>query len=260
MNILSIDTASNVCGVSILKDTNLICQLDEITGRTHSEKLMPFISNAFSVSNLTLQDIDLLICDIGPGSFTGIRIGIATIMAFHDSLNIPCVGVNSLECLAFNLKTANFDNSKNNYFVCPVIDCKNSNCYFALYEVSGNDCIEIISPKASSIDDLCKTIHEYSSNNPNFNNNDFYFIGDGSISYFDILKSEFIEAKFADKTLNQLNSYSLALAGIKKFENSNFSNNSILPLYLKKPQAQRQLEEKLNSKSVNIERCDFDHE
>ena len=103
MKILSIDTASDVCGVSILNDTNLICKLDQITGRTHSEKLMPFIENAFLKSNLSLDNIDLLICDIGPGSFTGIRIGVATTMAFHDSLDIPCIGISSLECLAFNL-------------------------------------------------------------------------------------------------------------------------------------------------------------
>lgn len=239
MNILSIDTASDVCGVSILNDTNLICKLDQITGRTHSEKLMPFIENAFLKSNLILDNIDLLICDIGPGSFTGIRIGVATTMAFHDSLDIPCIGISSLECLAFNL--INFNNNID--FICPIIDCKNSNCYFALYEFKENNCNQIIPPSASSISDLCNFINKYTSGN-------FYFIGDGSLSYFDFLKSKFPSAKFASESLNQLNSYSLALAGIKKFENGNYLNTNILPLYLKKPQAQRQLEEKLNKEKM----------
>ena len=89
MKILSIDTASDICGVSILDNNNLICNLDSNTGRTHSENLMPFIDLAFKKSNICLKDIDLLVCDKGPGSFTGIRIGIATVMAFKDSLNIP---------------------------------------------------------------------------------------------------------------------------------------------------------------------------
>lgn len=69
MKILSIDTASNVCGVSILDDINLICNLDTNTGRTHSENLMPMIENTFSQNNLTLEDMDLIVCDIGPRFF-----------------------------------------------------------------------------------------------------------------------------------------------------------------------------------------------
>ena len=69
MKILSIDTASNVCGVSILEDNKLISTLDTKTGRTHSENLMPMIETAFTKSNLTLKDIDLMVCDIGPRFF-----------------------------------------------------------------------------------------------------------------------------------------------------------------------------------------------
>ena len=77
--------------------------------------------------NLTLKDIDLLVSDIGPGSFTGIRIGVATCKAFSDSLNIPTVGVSSLEVLAYSIKKESL--------ICSTIDCKNDNCYFALYEL-----------------------------------------------------------------------------------------------------------------------------
>ena len=65
---------------------------------------MPMISQAFDQLNFSLSDIDLLVCDKGPGSFTGIRIGIATVKAFHDSLNIPCIGISSLEALAYLVK------------------------------------------------------------------------------------------------------------------------------------------------------------
>ena len=69
LKILSVDTASNVCGVSILENNNLICNLDNTTGRTHSENLMPMINEAFKKSNLELKDIDLIVCDIGPRVF-----------------------------------------------------------------------------------------------------------------------------------------------------------------------------------------------
>jgi tRNA threonylcarbamoyladenosine biosynthesis protein TsaB len=69
LKLLSIDTSSNICGVSILEDTKLICNLDINTKRTHSENLMPMIDKAFKESNLSLQDIDLMVCDIGPRLF-----------------------------------------------------------------------------------------------------------------------------------------------------------------------------------------------
>ena len=69
MKILSIDTASNICGVSILEDKKLLCQLDNDTGRTHSENLMPMIDSAFKKANLTINDINLIVCDIGPRFF-----------------------------------------------------------------------------------------------------------------------------------------------------------------------------------------------
>ena len=133
MKILSIDTSSNICGVSILKNDNLICNLDSNTGKTHSENLMPMINNALTITSLQVKDFDLIVCDIGPGSFTGIRIGVATAKAFVDSFNIPCVGISSLEALAYNLKKNVFKDRAKKNLICSMIDCKNDNCYFALF-------------------------------------------------------------------------------------------------------------------------------
>ena len=104
MKILCIDTSSNLCSVAILENNNLINKLELNNGLTHSETLMPLIKELLNTSNLSLKDIDLLVSDIGPGSFTGIRIGVSTVKAFADCLNIPCVGISSLEVLAYNIK------------------------------------------------------------------------------------------------------------------------------------------------------------
>ena len=102
MKILSIDTSSNLCAVAVLDNTNLIKEniLDDT--KNHSEKIMPVIAQTLKESNLNLENIDLIVCDKGPGSFTGIRIGVATVMSFVDSLEIPAIGISSLECLAYN--------------------------------------------------------------------------------------------------------------------------------------------------------------
>ncbi len=239
MKILSIDTASNICGVSLLEDDKLICNLDTNTGRTHSENLMSIIKKSLEKSNLTLQNIDLITCDIGPGSFTGIRIGIATVKAFCDSLNISCIGINSLESLAYNIK----NDIQKNGFICSIIDCKNDNCYFSFYENKNGILQNLITPQAESIESCIAILKNYCDDT--LVNPIIYFVGDGSEIYENTIKSTFKNAKFANTTSNILNSYSLGLAGFDKFK-SGINNNEILPLYLKKPQAQKQLEEKNN--------------
>ena len=240
MKILSIDTASNVCGVSILDNTNLIYNLDTNTGRTHSENLMPMINEAFIKTNLQLKDMDLIVCDIGPGSFTGIRIGVATTKAFQDSLSIPCVGISSLEALAYNVK----NNLNEKDVVCSIIDCKNDNCYFALFEMKNGSLETLIEPQAESVDSALAIIKSYIEDT--LENPSITFVGDGSEVYNDKIQEAFKNVKFADSKDNILNSYSLALAGLDIF-NSGMDIKEVLPLYLKKPQAQRQLEEKMRN-------------
>lgn len=235
MKILSIDTASNICGVSILENANLLCKLDTNTGRTHSENLMPMIQQALEQSNTSLNDIGLFVCDKGPGSFTGIRIGIATVKAFHDSLDIPCVGVSSLEALAYSVK-------KEGYIV-SIIDCKNENCYFALYELKNSKYTQMIEPTADTILNALTRCQQSISPSASIT-----FVGDGSEIYTETICHLFKNYQFVFSNNHLLDSYTLGLAGLDKWKENNLDD--VLPMYLKKPQAQRQLEEK--SKEVEI--------
>ncbi len=236
MKILSIDTSSKICGVSILDNKNLICNLDKETNKSHSENLMPMISQALADSNTDLNSIDLIVCDIGPGSFTGIRIGVATVKGFCDSLNIPSIGISSLEALAYSI---------NNELICSLLDCKNNNCYFALYKKSNGILQTLIEPKAETLENALSTLKDYCENN--FASSSVMFVGDGSISFANQIKESLADSSikdlFADENSNSLSSYYLALAGLDRY-NSGDNQKEILPLYLKKPLAQRQLEEK----------------
>ncbi len=236
MKILSIDTASEICGVSLLENSNLIGNFDQNTGRTHSENLMPMIEQALKQCELTLKDIDLLVCDKGPGSFTGIRIGIATVKAFHDSLSIPCIGISSLEALAYTIKKEGF--------IVTLLDCKNNNCYFALYEYKNSQYTEILIPTADTIENALKTCLQIIPSNSSIT-----FVGDGSIIYKELIDSQCKNCYFATSENNVLNSYYLGLAGLDKFRKKEWKE--VLPLYLKKPQAQRQLEEKFNNITID---------
>ena len=235
MKVLAIDTSSKLCSVAILEDTNLIKKLELDNGLTHSETLMPLIQQLLNECDLTLNNIDLLVSDIGPGSFTGIRIGVASCKAFSDSLNIPCVGISSLEVLAYNIK--------NDGIICSTIDCKNDNCYFALYEKKNGVFENLIEPQAEGIYDTLSILDSYCKDT--LVSDVITFVGDASKIYMDKIIEVFPNAKFASDNLNCLNSYSLGVAGLMHY-NSNIDIDDVLPLYLKKPQAQRQLEEKEN--------------
>lgn len=227
MKILSIDTASPICSAGILEDNKLVEDINTNNGLTHSEKLMPMIKQLLEETNLTLKDIDLLVCDKGPGSFTGIRIGVATIKAFADSLSIPSVGISSLDVLAYNVKEDGY--------ICSLIDAKNSNVYFALYKLENSKYTLLENYLADSLENIFEILKKY--------DNEITFVGDGSISYKNEITSNIPNCKFSD--FNELNSYSLGLAGLNSYSNGN--NNDVLPLYLRKPQAERMLEEKLNA-------------
>ncbi len=247
MKTLCIDTSSKICAVAILDNDKLVKKIELNNGLTHSESLMPIIKDIFEETNLTLNDINLLICDIGPGSFTGIRIGIATVKAFSDSFNIPIIGVSSLTSLAYNIKSEGL--------ICSLIDCKNNNCYYSLYKLKDNTYTLLEAPTADSIENCIKLL------NYKYNDKKITFVGDGALIYREHILSDCNNSSiyFSDDEINDINILNLGLAGIDIFNdknkdiihgkntdknNSNNYNDNILPLYLKKPQAQRQLEEK----------------
>ena len=216
MKILCIDTSSKLCGVGIFENEKLIDKIELNNGLTHSETLMPILKQILEKNSLVLKDFDLIAIDIG--SFTGIRIGVATAKAFSDSLTIPCVGIDSLEILAYQIKEPSI--------VCSAIDCKNDNCYFALYELRNNEYVILEAPSAKTKQEVTDLLDS------KYSNKEIKFVGDA----------------FSSKSLfNHLSVENLNLAALKKFTRNNFHGEEILPLYLKKSQAERQLEEKGNA-------------
>lgn len=247
MKVLSMETSSKVCSVAILEDKNLIKKIELNNGLTHSESLMPLIKQILEETNLTLSQIDLLVCDIGPGSFTGIRIGVATVKAFSDSLDIPAVGISSLEGLAYSIKT--------NGIICSMIDCKNDNCYYAVYQLENDQYTLLESPKADSVEN-CLTFLNYKYTNSNIT-----FVGDACEIYKHKIETSSSNFVLSDNdNLNTVDIYALGIAGIHKYTQFGEDKN-LLPLYLKKPQAQRQLEEKsiviANMNITDIENLDI---
>ena len=162
------------------------------------------------------------------GSFTGIRIGVATTKAFVDSLNIKAIGVNSLEVLSHNVSE--------NGIICSLIDAKNSNVYNEIFEnIDGNYIIR----RKASFDNIDSLLLEIKNLAPNYS---ITFVGDAIIKNKDKILNILPNSKFAKN--NALSSINLGIAGLYHFKND---VSSILePLYLRKPGAEQKLEEKSN--------------
>lgn len=229
MKILSITTSSPICGVAILEDFSPIKELTLNNGLTHSETLMPIIKQILDETNLKLHNMDLLVSDIGPGSFTGIRIGISTIKAFADSLGVKTIGINSLEALSYNVKTPSV--------ICSLIDAKKNNVYSQIFE---NDEKNHIIRKSASFENIDELLLELKNLKLNYN---LTFVGNGSINYKEKILNYLPNSNFS--SLNDLSAINVGIAGFYNFKNNIFSD--VQPLYLRKSEAEQKLEEKQNA-------------
>lgn len=224
MKILSIETAGSRCGVALTEDDELIKEKLIDDGNTHSVKLMPLVDKLLSETNTKISDIDLFACDIGPGSFTGIRIGVSTVKAFMDVTNKKAVGITSLETLACNIDT--------DEIVCSLIDAKNENVYYGFFK-KVNEIYEKTDDlgfdNINNIIDLAKQ-----------KNKKIIFIGNGSTIYKDMIESKLNNAEvILDEEKNKLNARNIAYAALKKQAEAVDSNN-LRPVYLRKSNAELQ--------------------
>lgn len=234
MKILSIDTSSKICSVSVLEDTDVILEKHTNDGTTHSQKLMPMVDEILKETKLSLKDFDLFVCSIGPGSFTGVRIGVSTVKAFCDVTNIPVASVSSLEGLAYNSLDSNVDADTN--IICTLIDAKNDNVYFGLFKRENNTFTQLEDLCAKNINEVFEMLKKYSSS-------PILFIGDGAIYHKYSILENFSKAVFVEKELNDQTSINIGKAGFEKYKQGLVGDsNSISPLYLRKSQAERALE------------------
>ena len=217
MKILSIDTSSDVCSVAILEDNNLIKEINKTDSKTHSENLMPLIDTLFKETNLTLADIQAIACSIGPGSFTGIRIGIATAKAMAEVMQIPVIGVTSLETLAY------IETTKNN--IATIIDAKNNQVYCGIF----NNNYQLLQDYLA--DDITEIIPKLKSHLP------LTLVGNGAIIHKELL-GNLEKVTFSIETMQS--AFALGKCAFNKWKKGDVLNaDTLLPLYLRKSQAER---------------------
>ena len=166
MKILAIETSGKICAVALQENNNLIDEIIIDDQYTHSVKLMPIIDEILTNNKINIKDIDLFACTLGPGSFTGIRIGIATIKGLADALKKEVIGISSLINLAYNVE--------DNKYICPIIDAKNENIYSTLINNKNSNYETVIEEKFSNLREFLNELKLI--------NQKIVFIGDGALN------------------------------------------------------------------------------
>lgn len=220
MKILAIDTSSAICAVALLEDDNLIDENNLDNGKTHSENLMPLIDELIKRNNISLAQIDLFACCPGPGSFTGIRIGVATIKPFAQICSKKIASVTSLESLARNV------NPSQNSTVVSLIDARNNQVYCGIFDAN---CTKKEAFLADDINSIISILKKYDN---------LVFVGNGSELHKELLENELKNISFSDNNIQS--AVSLGKIAYKKFlENDLCTADTFLPIYLRKSQAER---------------------
>ena len=154
MIVLGIDTTSPYCAVALVKDGIKLAGDVLEGGYTHSETLLPLIASCFEKTGLKVSDVDLFAFSSCPGSFTGVRIGASTVKGLAFSSSVPCVGVSTLEALAYNLKDGEG-------YVVPVMDARRNQFYNAVFYVSGGKVKRITEDRLISAEELSRELDTY---------------------------------------------------------------------------------------------------
>lgn len=229
MKILGLDTSTLMATCAVIDDDILIGEFSLNQDMSHSERLVPMIKEVLDNLNLKIDDIDLYGVSTGPGSFTGLRIGVATIKGFAHLFNKPLIGVSTLEALAFNLP--------HNEIVVPMIDARRDRVYTGIYTWKNGTIKTIMKPDVMEVDDFLKILEKYEKIVVN---------GDGSILY-----KERIISALGDKVLfstigqNSCKAASIGELALLKYREGYRDNYfTLVPDYLRQTQAERELKEK----------------
>jgi tRNA threonylcarbamoyladenosine biosynthesis protein TsaB len=224
MIVLAIETATQQVGCALLVDDQVVATHEVSRGRHHAENLVPAIQFLCSQSGIGLRDLSAIAVDVGPGLFTGMRVGITTAKTLALSLAVPVVPVCSLDVLAHPRRHANRT-------IAAVIDARRGEVYYALFVPEQHGCRRVSEPTVVTPDDLVADLLGLET--------DLLLAGDGAVTYADRLAADVPRALAADPSQAHPAASSLALVAAP-FVRSGAGRDALLiePMYLRRPDAE----------------------
>ena len=221
MKILAIDTSASPVSAALTEDGRLLGEYYLHIKMTHSQTLMPMVESLLQTTGTALQDIDLFAVNAGPGSFTGVRIGVASVKGMTMPLDKPCAAVSTLEAMAYGLPYQEG-------IVCAMMDARCSQVYNALFRLHDGTPERLTPDRALPIEELLEELKAFQET--------VYLVGDGA---------ELTEAKgnllLVPENIRFQHAYGTAKAAQYLAEQNRLcTSDRLMPLYLRLPQAERE--------------------
>ena len=234
MIILSLDSTALTASVALTDGERLLAEYTIENGNTHSENLLPMAEELLSKFKLSPKDVDLFAVTAGPGSFTGVRIGVSTVKGLAFGTGKPCIGVSTLASLAYNLVGFGAD-EENGVIVSPVMNARRQQVYNALFRVKGSVIERLTPDRALPISELERELSGYRE--------PIYLAGDG----YDVTINGFtaLSVRETPIRLRAQSGYSTAATALRLYESGvRTDDRTLLPVYLRPCQAERERLEK----------------
>lgn len=223
MLILAFDTATDMCTVALEKDEVLLKEINLHAERTHMGKLIPLIDSLLGETNFKIKNVDGIIVGLGPGSFTGMRIGVSTARGLSQALKKPVVGVSTLDCLAYP-----FINS--NSLILTVLDAKRKEIYATLYEASEGKLNRLTNYQVMAPESLVENLKNEKRG--------LIMVGDGLKVYGELFKQSLKGALFVEEAFWYPRAANLFVPGRLKFSFESGDFNELKPIYARLSQAE----------------------
>lgn len=238
MYILAIETTGAFASVALMKDDKIIGHVSGNDRFSHLQNLMPQVETVIKENKLSIGDIDLIAVSNGPGSFTGIRIGVSTARALSQILDIPCVAVPSLEALAMRGAKAHAAGEQEcPLLICPMLDARRSQVYAGGYFIKDGYPVEEIKAGPYMLDEFLAKAAGYDQ---------ILVLGDAMDKYADKMAEIRPEGTLdTPEDIRYQDASCVAALGAKLYaENGGLSYNEVQPEYMRMAEAERKLKEK----------------
>ena len=235
MKILALESSATAASVAICQDEALIAQSFQHTGLTHSQTLLPMVQNLLASCQLSLSDIDLIAVAAGPGSFTGLRIGVSAAKGLAWAQDIPCAACSALEAMAWNLVGHQGE-------ICAAMDARRSQVYNARFRSDGEKITRITEDRAISLADLAAEMAGEETEK--------LVVGDGAPLCYNELKNQGLPLRLAPPNLRMQSAYGVARLGLELSKRGEaIPGGSLVPVYLRLSQAERERQERESRKT-----------
>ena len=230
MLILAFESSAKAASVALLKDGALVSQYSQCTALTHSRTLLPMAEDMLKNAELSIKDVDMIAVAHGPGSFTGIRIGVSTVKGLAWAADKPCVGVSTLEAMAWHGLGAGG-------YICPVMDARRSQVYNAIFKIEDGRPVRVTEDRPIALSELADEIRAL--------NAPVFLVGDGTELTRKYFESAGIPCVAAPENLRWQSAWGVAMAAMDK---EPVSSAELMCVYLRLSQAERERQERLGIK------------